>query len=80
MRLVEIALFLVPFALFAGWRVLAPSERIPRIVAVSFVGAVLLMLVVLLVLHQMEAADAGRPYVPARMEDGRVIPGHAAVP
>ena len=78
MRLIEIVLFLTPFAAFAVLRVLRPRERVPGWLLVAFGISLAIMLGFLLVLHQFDAADADRAYVPARLENGRVVPGHAA--
>jgi hypothetical protein len=75
MRWAELALFLVPFALFAAWRLAAVTAR-PQLVwgtlAIVFVlaaGTVWLGL--------SRRMDAGTAYVPARVEDGQIVPGHA---
>ena len=80
MRLIEIVLFLSPFAAFLVLRLLAPARILPPWVLPVFTVAVLVMLGLLLLLRSYDAGDAGKAYVPARLEDGRVIPGHAAAP
>jgi hypothetical protein len=77
-RLIEIVLFLTPFIGFAAWRVVAPADRMPGWVIALAVGAVMMILALLLVLRALDASDGNKTYVPAHMEDGRVIPGHAA--
>jgi hypothetical protein len=79
-RLIEIGLFLLPLIGFAVWRLAAPSDRLPGWLVASATAAVALLMIVLLVLRQFDATDTARAYVPAHMEDGRVIPGHAAPP
>ncbi len=78
LRLVELALFLTPFAVFAVWRLMAteggPSARV-------VVGAAFLLAVLaggLIWLSQEDALPPGASYEPARLQDGRVIVGHAA--
>jgi MFS superfamily sulfate permease-like transporter len=78
LRFTEIGLFLVPLALFVTWRIMGP--RTPR----SAVWGALLAVAVMAVgtvwfgLHNRMPADA--VYVPAQMENGRIVPGHAAPP
>ncbi len=76
-RLLEIMLFLMPFIGFAAWRTVAPSGRMPAGLIAGFGGVVLLLLALLLTLWRFDAADGNRPYVPAQIKDGRVVPGHA---
>ena len=80
LRFVELVLFLSPFLLFAVWRATAyaglPS---PRLIAASF--ALLMLLLAALLWFQREGAlPSGSTYVPAHLEDGRVVPGHGAPP
>jgi hypothetical protein len=77
MRLIEIVLFLSPFAAFALLRLLRPAERVPGWLVAAFAVSVAVMLILLLLLHQLDAGDADQAYVPARLEGGRVVPGHA---
>jgi hypothetical protein len=79
-RLIEIALFVTPFLGFAAWRLLFPAPSPPLWMVCWCGGFVLLMLGSLLWQHQIEASDARKAYVPALMQDGRVIPGHAGQP
>ena len=80
MRLIEIALFLSPFVAFAVLRLVLPARGLPSWVLPLFGAAVATMLALLLYLRSFDAGDAGQAYVPARLEDGRVVPGHAAKP
>ena len=74
---VETALFLVPIAVYAIWRVTAvqggPSSRalIAGVTAVVILGASLVWYV------RAERIDPTATYIPPRIEDGRLIPGHA---
>jgi hypothetical protein len=77
LRLVELALFLVPFVIFAAWRLVGqdgPSLRL--LVATACVLAALAA--VLIWLSQDEALPPGTAYVPARLQDGKIVAGHAA--
>jgi hypothetical protein len=76
LRLSEIGLFLVPFALYVAWWFAGP--RLPR---AAFWAALGLMLLLALAtawygLDSHMAAD--EVYVPAHMEGGQIVPGHAA--
>jgi hypothetical protein len=77
LRLVEMALFVAPFAVFAVWRLVAvdgPSTRVlltAACVLAALAGA-------LIWLSQDEALPPGSTYVPARLQDGKVVAGHAA--
>jgi len=78
MRFIEIALFLAPFIVFAVWRMTTPlAVPSPRLIAASAVALVLL-LASLLWLHQEGAVPPGESYVPATLQDGRVVPAHGA--
>ncbi|WP_428487905.1 DUF6111 family protein [Rhodopila sp.] len=79
-RLIEIVLFLTPFIGFTVWRLVVPSDRVPAWLVACAAGAVMLILLLLLTLWHFDASDGGRAYIPARVQDGRVIPGHAAAP
>ncbi len=74
LRFTEFGLFLVPFVLFIVWRVMGP--RTPP-------WAVWLALVAVVMLAGgafwygvTERVPAGESYVPARIEDGKIVPGH----
>jgi Family of unknown function (DUF6111) len=78
LRLVELALFLTPFVVFAVWRFMAieggPSARV--VIGVACLVAALAA--ALLWLSREDALPPGAGYEPARLQDGRVIAGHAA--
>jgi len=78
MRLIEILLFLSPFAAFAVLRLVLPERGLPAWVLPAFGAAVVAIVAMLLVYWSSESGDGNQTYVPARIEDGRVIPGHAA--
>ena len=78
LRLVELALFVAPFVLFALWRFMAVEGGPPaRFVAVA--ACVLALLAGALIwLSQDEALPPGATYKPARLQDGKIVSGHAA--
>ena len=78
-RIIEAALFLAPVLAFIAWRVLAPPELPPWMIAAT-AGVMILLLASLVWLHQTDADNAGRSYVPARLQGGQVIEGHAGSP
>jgi hypothetical protein len=80
LRLVEILLFLSPFAAFALWRVLAPvGGPSPRVIAVA-AGMLVLLLGALLWYRAEDALPPGVAYIPPTFVGGRIVPGHAAQP
>lgn len=79
-RLIEIIMFLTPFVGFAVWRLVAPSERPPVWLVAGGAGFVIVMLAALLWLRAMDASDSFSAYVPAQLQNGRIVPGHAARP
>jgi len=78
LRLVELALFLTPFVAFAAWRFMA-MESGPSVRVVIGAACLLAVLAGLLVwLSEKQALPPGASYEPARLQDGKVISGHAA--
>jgi hypothetical protein len=76
MRYVEIALFLTPFVIFALWRLTSPAAG-PSVQVVAASAALLVMLIAaLLWFHQQGAVPSGSAYVPATLQDGRIVPAH----
>jgi uncharacterized protein DUF6111 len=78
LRLVELALFLAPFALFAAWRFMALEGGPPAKLVIGAACVLVLLACVLIWLSQDEALPPGADYQPARLEDGRVVSGHPA--
>jgi len=72
-RAIEIAMFLVPFLGFAAWRLFAPSPQPPRWLIGGLAAFAVGMVLALLALRSEDARDAGKPYVPAELRDGRVV-------
>jgi hypothetical protein len=77
LRLVELALFVAPFVLFALWRFMA-VEGGPSVRLVTVAACVLALLAgALLWLSQDDALPPGATYEPARLQDGKIVSGHA---
>lgn len=74
-RLIEIVLFLVPFAAFFIWRRYFRAAALPFRLLLILAGLVLTMLAGLVWTRQQAAGDAGERYKPATLQDGRIIPG-----
>lgn len=77
LRWAELALFLTPFAVFLLWRRLAAGGGPPP----ALLAAALAGLAVFgagLAWFGIERSLAPGRYVPARVEDGRIVPGHSA--
>jgi hypothetical protein len=78
LRLVELALFLAPFVLFTLWRFMR-VEGGPSVRVVAATACVLALLAGALIwLSQDAALPPGAPYEPARLQDGKIVSGHAA--
>jgi hypothetical protein len=76
-RIVEAALFALPFLVFAAWRFLPASVLPPASVAWAGSLVAVALLATLLWLHHSDARNAGHRYVPAEIRDGRLVPAHA---
>jgi hypothetical protein len=64
-----------PFLVFVAWRFLAPTAGgPPRVLVIAVTGSVAAMAVLLLVLWYEEASPPGALYVPAQLENGRIVP------
>ncbi len=78
LRFAEIAMFLAPFAAFALWRFTAARGG-PSTLVLAFTGLALVVLIVALVGFSRQNALTGpERYVPARIENGSIVPGHGA--
>jgi hypothetical protein len=78
LRLVELALFLAPFVMFLLWRFLA-IEGGPSVRAITIAACALAVLAGALIwLSQKDALPPGATYEPARLQNGRIVSGHAA--
>jgi hypothetical protein len=74
LRLSEIGLFLVPFALYVTWWFAGP--RMPPAVLWAAMGLLLILAASTAWYGLHERMDADEVYVPAHMENGQVVPGH----
>ena len=79
--LTEIGIFLIPFALYALFLlanrngVMMPSSwPLPVLGRLTF-AALLLVVVSLVLLAQFSGAPPNATYVPAHLENGRLVPG-----
>jgi hypothetical protein len=79
--LTEIGIFLIPFAVYAAILmarqagVLDPQSWPMRVIGRLAVVSLLLTIVSLLLLAHFSGAPPGSTYVPAHMENGRLVPG-----
>lgn len=77
-RVVEIALFLAPLAMFAVWRIFFPGILLSRWM-MGVIGVILIIVFGTLVwLRQEDAEPANATYVPAALEGDRILPPRAA--
>ncbi|MDA8249556.1 MAG: DUF6111 family protein [Rhodospirillales bacterium] len=74
MRWAELALFLSPFVLYAAWR-LAAARAQPALLW-GAVAAVTVLATATLWFGLARRLERGETYVPAQLEDGRIVPGH----
>ncbi len=80
LRLLEIGLFLVPFATFAVWRLNGGGAPSPALLGAA-VGVMMVLAASLVWFSSWDTLGPGETYVPARRESGgRIVPGHAAQP
>jgi hypothetical protein len=78
----DVLAFLLPFALYAIWllatrrNLRSASEWPLRTVAwLALAGAVVLLLAIAVFIH-LDSGKPGTIYVPARIENGVIVPGH----
>ncbi len=74
MRFVEILLFLLPLAVFIAWRLIAPAGPPPKYLVWSVVAAVAATGALLFFLRYEDAAPPTAGYVPARQDNGKILP------
>ncbi len=70
----------LPFVVFLAWRLMAPAAGPPRVLVIAVTGTAAAMTVLLLVLWYEEAAPPGAKYVPAQLENGRILPSRVDPP
>ena len=79
--LTEIGIFLIPFAAYAIFLiatrsgVLVSSSWPAHLVAKLVLGSLLLVVISFILLAQFSGAPPDATYVPAHIENGRLIPG-----
>lgn len=79
--IIEIASFFLPFLIFFIWRWQSssehPIEATPtlRLAAIG-AGLSVLVMIALVLLESGQGGHEGELYVPPRVVDGRVVPGH----
>ena len=75
LRVLEIILFLMPFAAYGVW--LWSGRRFTRELMWGTLGAMLVLVMAAGWLELSQAVPPELSYVPPQMENGRVVPGHA---
>jgi hypothetical protein len=79
--LTEIGIFLIPFGVYVLFLlatrsgVLTPSSWPIRIIARLVLGSLLLVVISLVLLAQFSGASPNSTYVPAHVENGKLVPG-----
>ena len=79
--LTEIGIFLIPFALYAAFLVATRSGLLVRsswplhVVARLLIGALVLVVISFILLAHYSVAPPDSTYVPAHLENGRLVPG-----
>jgi hypothetical protein len=79
--LTEVGIFLIPFAVYAVFLiatrsgVFAQASWPAHLVAKLALGSLLLVVVSFLLLAHFSGAPPNSTYVPAHIEDGRLVPG-----
>ena len=79
--LTEIAIFLIPFAVYAAFLVatrsglLVQSSWPMHVLAKLAIGALLLVVVSFLLLAEFGGAPPDSTYIPAHIENGKLVPG-----
>jgi hypothetical protein len=77
----EIGIFLIPFAVYAMFlvasrsRVFTSASWPPPVVGRLTLGALLLVIVSLVLLANFSGAPPGSTYIPAHMENGKLVKG-----
>jgi len=79
--LTEIGIFLIPFAVYALFLIasrsglLAPNSWPLHIIAKLALGSLLLVLLSFILLAHFSGAPPSSTYVPAHLENGKLVPG-----
>ena len=79
--LTEIAIFLIPFAIYAAYLFVTRSGVLDQnswpahLVGKLTFGALALVILSLVLLANFSGAPPGKTYIPAHIENGKLIPG-----
>ena len=79
--LTEIGIFLIPFVVYASFLVASRSDLLTRsswpviVVGRLLLGSLLLVVLSLVLLAQFTGAPPHSTYVPAHLENGKLVPG-----
>jgi hypothetical protein len=79
--LTEIGIFLIPFGVYVLFllatrsAILAPSSWPVQMVARLVLGSLLLVIISLVLLAQFSGGPPNSTYVPAHIENGKLVPG-----
>jgi hypothetical protein len=79
--LTEVGIFLIPFAVYAAFLIatrsglLVQSSWPVHVLAKLSIGALLLVVISFVLLAQYSGASPDSTYVPAHLENGRLVPG-----
>lgn len=79
--LTEIGIFLIPFAVYALFLIATRSSVLTsaswpaHLIAKLVLGALLLVVISFVMLAQFSGAPPNSTYVPAHMENGKLVPG-----
>jgi hypothetical protein len=79
--LTEIGIFLIPFVVYALFLIASRSDLLTRsswpviMVGRLLLGSLLLVVLSLILLAQFTGAPPHSTYVPAHLENGRLVPG-----
>ena len=79
--LTEVGIFLIPFALYALFLVATRSGLMLQaswplhVIAKLVIGSLLLVIVSFVLLAQFSGASPNSTYIPAHVENGKLVPG-----
>ncbi len=79
--LTEIGIFLIPFAVYAAFLIATRSGLLVwsswplHVIAKLTIGALVLVVISFVLLAQYSGAPPDSTYVPAHLENGRLVPG-----
>jgi len=79
---IDAVFFLLPFAIYAAWLAFTKGSLSnledwqARTIGYLAIAGAGLLLVAIAVFVSFQGNPPGETYVPARIEDGRIVPGH----